>query len=239
MLNKSKALATIILLSTSFFAQAETHQQLLRCSNTQFENGAYGQYYGMTYHGTDLVCASDALTKGEIYIEKHLAFPSFNHLIRIELEGAGPDPFILYEVYWVPMGSNPIDLADISGDGTRIKIGNVITDCNHNTNSYIQDLSSPSDLSTPPIDVWSRIGDRQFSGHFLLYSRGTQGETSDGSCDPSKLTKSSFSPVLWGGATDMFDGVQFISGHRLPFSRSFILSPEIPTMELNEPIIQE
>jgi hypothetical protein len=66
---------------------------------------------------------------------------------------------------------------------------------------------------------WSAlfIGKRQFSGHWLWYSRGTQASHTAATCDAaSNVTKSTFRTVLWRRATNMFDGVQFISRHDVP-----------------------
>ena len=63
-MNKLTRISALIVLASAGFShlsQAETHQQLLRCTDTQFEQGAYGQYYGMTYHGTDNVCGGEII----------------------------------------------------------------------------------------------------------------------------------------------------------------------------------
>lgn len=201
---KKRNFAVIGLLGAALFAgpaaHAGTHQQLVRCSDTNFEAGFYGTYYGALYHGTTAVCGGDSLVQGSI--------DRVGDYLHLSLKEAGPDPYILYEVYWVPIGGDPV--AD------RVLLGDVITDCNRNVNALVKSLATPADLSNPPTNVHSLIASPN-AGFFMVYSRGTQSGAVTGSstCNPATLDPGyTFTPVLWGGAGGMFDGVQFLSGMR-------------------------
>ena len=65
---------------------ADTRQQLLRCDDTNLEDGPYGQYYGMDFYGTDEICGGDTLDKGAIGVVA-------NRFIRVRLDNANTDPF--------------------------------------------------------------------------------------------------------------------------------------------------
>lgn len=195
----------------SAHSSAATEQQLLRCMDTQFEQGAYGQYYGMTYHGTDRVCGGDDLGSGSIMIND-------DGTISVELVNANHDPFVLYEVYWIPVGQDPVT--------HRVMVGNVMTDCNGNASNTLRDISAPIDSTTAaPVDIRTRVGN-QDAGNFYFYSRGPWGFTDDGSCNPATYNTMDgtehggvANPVLWGGTSNpLFDGVQFISAYQLPQS---------------------
>ena len=93
---KTLALTTVLLagLAGAGPVAADTRQQLLRCDDTNLEDGAYGQYYGMDFYGTDEICGGDTLDKGAIGVVA-------NRFIRVRLDNANTDPFVLYEVYYV------------------------------------------------------------------------------------------------------------------------------------------
>ena len=94
--------AALLLLGISLTSKADTNQQLLRCGDTDLEAGAYGVYYGITYHGTASVCGGDTLNRGSIRLVNH-------RFLRVKLRRAQDgDPFILYEVYFVPIGGDPV-----------------------------------------------------------------------------------------------------------------------------------
>ncbi len=200
-------------LGFSAHSLAATEQQLLRCTDTQFEQGAYGQYYGMTYHGTSNVCGGDDLGSGSIAIND-------NGTISVELVAANHDPFVLYEVYWIPVGQDPVT--------HRVMVGNLLTDCDGNANNTLRDISAPIDATTgAEVDISVRVGNKD-AGNFYLYSRGPWGFTDDGTCSPSTYNTTDGTeygnvgnPVLWGSTSNpLFDGVQFISGYELPESAS-------------------
>ncbi|GIX47812.1 MAG: hypothetical protein KatS3mg131_2023 [Candidatus Tectimicrobiota bacterium] len=203
----STVLAGALLLLGLTPAQADTRQQLVPCSETHFEAGAYGQYYGMMYHGTDAVCGGDPLDRGDIGIVA-------GRFIRASLVGA--QPFNLYEVYWVPVGGDPTT--------TRVKVGNLLTDCNGNARGLLRDIVRPADhRAAPPVDITARVGNMA-AGHFFVYSRGPWGWGSSSSCripdtlntDDGTPTGTLVNPELWGGASGFFDGVQFLSGYAMP-----------------------
>lgn len=201
-------LAALATLSFSSVSSAATEQQLLRCMDTQFEQGAYGQYYGMTYHGTDQVCGGDDLGSGRIGIND-------DGTIRVELNNANHDPFVLYEVYWIPVGQDPVT--------HRVMVGNIMTDCNGNASNTLRDISAPVDSTTAAeTDISARVGNKD-AGNFYFYSRGPWGFSDDGTCKPSTYNTSDgteygtvANPELWGSTSNpFFDGVQFISGYEL------------------------
>ena len=82
---------------------ADTRQQLLRCDDTNLEDGPYGQYYGMDFYGTDEICGGDTLDKGSIGVFA-------NRFIRVRLDNANTDPFVLYEVYYVSVSYTHLTL---------------------------------------------------------------------------------------------------------------------------------
>lgn len=202
-------LAAVFAFSFSADSSAATEQQLLRCMDTQFEQGAYGQYYGMTYHGTDQVCGGDDLGSGSIRIND-------DGTIAVTLDSANHDPFVMYEVYWIPVGQDPVT--------HRVMVGNILTDCNGDADNTLRDISAPIDaLTGSEVDIVSRVGNKD-AGNFYFYSRGPWGFTDDGTCLPATFNTTDgtpygnvANPVLWGGTSNpLFDGVQFISGYELP-----------------------
>lgn len=209
----SPALKLAVLLSATQFspqAFAATQQQLLRCTDTEFERGAYGQYYGNTYHGTDRVCGGDDLASGEVSIQD-------DGNVHVKLTGANHTPFVLYEVYWIPVGQDPVT--------HRTKIGNILTDCDGNADNTLRDIATPDDaVHGAEVRIGQRLGQRRDAGNFYFYSRGPWGFTDDGSCAPTTLNTHDGSefgtlanPDIWGGETQpFFDGVQFISAFVLP-----------------------
>lgn len=212
-MNKVTRIASILgtAAALGFSAQsfADTKQQLLRCMETQFEQGAYGQYYGMTYHGTDKVCGGDLLGRGGIKINN-------DGTITVKLDHANHNPFVLYEVYWIPVGQDPVT--------HRVKVGNIMTDCKGNAVNALRDINAPIDANTAPkVDIRARVGNKD-AGNFYFYSRGPWGFTDDGTCNPATYNTSDgtqygtvANPVLWGGTHNpLFDGVQFISAYVLP-----------------------
>lgn len=197
-------------LQLSSQAFAATNQQLLRCEDTEFEQGAYGQYYGNAYHGTDQVCGGDDLGSGTVAIND-------NGTVHVTLQSANHTPFVLYEVYWIPVGQDPVT--------HRVKVGNILTDCDGNADNTLRDIATPDDaVSGAEVRIGQRLGQRQDSGNFYFYSRGPWGSNDDGSCAPATLNThdgtehgSLRNPDLWGGETNpLFDGVQFISAFVLP-----------------------
>jgi|TARA_B100000959_G_C14903605_1_gene592006 hypothetical protein len=200
--------AALLLLGVSLTSKADTRQQLLRCDDTDLEAGAYGQIYGNDYHGTDQVCGGDTLGKGDIAVR------GLNGRLRVRLRGANTDPFVMYEVYFVPIGADPTT--------DKVMVGNILTDCNGNANRFLKDITRPKDMFTqPPVKIKTRVGSSA-AGSFFFYSRGPWGHTDDGTCRPSTLntndgtaTGTLNNPVLWGGAA-LFDGIQFVSGYATP-----------------------
>lgn len=191
-------------------AFAATNQQLLRCEETEFERGAYGQYYGNAYHGTDQVCGGDDLGSGGVAIND-------DGTVHVTLESANHTPFVLYEVYWIPVGQDPVT--------HRVKVGNILTDCDGNADNTLRDIVTPDDaVHGAEVRIGQRLGQRKDSGNFYFYSRGPWGSNDDGTCAPSTLNTndgtvlgSLNNPDLWGGETNpLFDGVQFISAFVLP-----------------------
>ena len=91
---KALALTTVLLagLGGTGPVAADTRRPLLRCDDTNLEDGPYGQYYGLDFYGTDEICGGDSLDKGSIGVFA-------NRFIRVRLDNANTDPFVLYEVY--------------------------------------------------------------------------------------------------------------------------------------------
>jgi len=205
-LMKTLALTAVLLagLAGAGPVAADTRQQLLRCDDTNLENGPYGQYYGMDFYGTDEICGGDTLDKGAIGVVA-------NRFIRVRLDNANTDPFVLYEIYYVSIGDDPAT--------DKIMVGNLMTDCNGDANGLLKDMSAPIDkFSASPVNIKTRVGD-QNAGFFFLYSRGPYGWTDDGSCRPTTLNTSDGTaggtfnnPPLWGGGAG-FDLIQFVSGY--------------------------
>ncbi len=204
----SQAVLAVCVLWNSGQAFAATEQQVLRCNDTKFEQGAYGKYFGMTYHGTDQVCAGDSLGSGTIGIND-------DGTIRVLLNAANHNPFVMYEVYWIPVGNDPVL--------ERVMVGNILTDCNGDANNTLRDISAPADQYTAAeVDISVRVGNKD-AGNFYFYSRGPYGFNDDGTCKPLNYNTSDnteygtvANPVLWGGTSNpFFDGVQFISGYEL------------------------
>ena len=196
---KIAALAAVI---WSVAAEAETRAQLVRCTDTNFESGFYGQEYGPTYHGSTNVCGGDPLDLGGIGI--HVNF------VRVITSGA--NPFNLYAVYWLPIGGDP--------GADMVYVGSFLTDGNGDARTVLRDAATPRYLlSDAPVDFLALVGANEGAGQFLVYSRGPYGSgDSDGDGRPDTLNTSDGTangtfnnPVLWGGSTG-FDGVQFISG---------------------------
>ena len=148
---------------------ADTRQQLLRCDDTNLEDGAYGQYYGMDFYGTDEICGGDTLDKGSIGVFA-------NRFIRVRLDNANTDPFVLYEVYYVSIGDDPAT--------DKTMVGNLMTDCNGDANGVLKDMTRPIDIvAGSPVNIKVRVGDE--NAGFFFYSRGPYGYTDDGSCRPT------------------------------------------------------
>ena len=112
------SLLILLTLTVPMSAFADTRQQLLRCADTDLEAGAYG-VYGDTYHGTTAVCGGDTLDKGKIGIVA-------NRFIRVRLDNANTDPFVLYEVYFVPFGADPSPV--------KATVGHCATNCYDDAN---------------------------------------------------------------------------------------------------------
>ncbi len=234
---KALSLCTLFSPILANSAMANTKQQLLRCMDTQFEQGAYGQYYGQTYHGTDQVCGGDDLGSGEIKIND-------DGSVSVLLSSANSDPFVMYEVYWIPLGQDPVS--------HRTLLGNVLTDCNGDAAAKLKLLNRPADTSSASnSDISVLVGNKD-AGNFYFYSRGPWGFNDDGSCQPSSYNTSDGTvngnlgnPALWGGSGNaFFDGVQFISGYELneqnndsPIDRPTIKGPFVidPSDLLNPP----
>ena len=182
---------------------ADTREQLLRCDDTNLEDGAYGQYYGMDFYGTDEICGGDTLDKGSIGVFA-------NRFIRVRLDNANTDPFVLYEVYYVSIGDDPAT--------DKTMVGNLMTDCNSDANGVLKDMTRPIDIvADSPVNIKLRVGDE--NAGFFFYSRGPYGYTDDGSCRPTIFNTSDGTrhgtfnnPSLWGGGTG-FDLIQFVSGY--------------------------
>ena len=169
---------------------ADTRQQLLRCDDINLEDGPYGQYYGMDFYGTDEVCGGDTLDKGSIGVFA-------NRFIRVRLDNANTDPFVLYEVYYVSIGDDPAT--------DKTMVGNLMTDCNGDANGVLKDMTRPIDIvAGSPVNIKVRVGDE--NAGFFFYSRGPYGYTDDGSCRPTIFNTSDGTrhgtfnnPSLWGG----------------------------------------
>jgi len=205
--------AALLLLGISLTSKADTNQQLLRCGDTDLEAGAYGVYYGITYHGTAAVCGGDSLGKGSIGVKS-------NRYIHVRLRRANmpSNPFVMYEVYFVPIGADPAT--------DKVMVGNILTDCRGNATKLLKDISRPRDRSTqPPVNIKTRLGGGPLkeAGTFFFYSRGPWGSGSSSGCSrPDTFNTSDGTangtlnnPVLWGGAA-LFDGIQFVSGYATP-----------------------
>ena len=204
-LMKTLALTAVLLAGFSVAGPvaADTRQQLLRCDDTNLEDGAYGQYYGMDFYGTDEICGGDTLDKGSIGVFA-------NRFIRVRLDNANTDPFVLYEVYYVSIGDDPAT--------DKTMVGNLMTDCNGDANGVLKDMTRPIDIvAGSPVNIKVRVGDE--NAGFFFYSRGPYGYTDDGSCRPTIFNTSDGTrhgtfnnPSLGGGGTG-FDLIQFVSGY--------------------------
>ena len=169
---------------------ADTRQQLLRCDDTNLEDGAYGQYYWYGLYGTDEICGGDTLDKGSIGVFA-------NRFIRVRLDNANTDPFVLYEVYYVSIGDDPAT--------DKTMVGNLMTDCNGDANGVLKDMTRPIDIvAGSPVNIKVRVGDE--NAGFFFYSRGPYGYTDDGSCRPTIFNTSDGTrhgtinnSSLWGG----------------------------------------
>ena len=208
--------AALLLLGISLTAKADMQQQLLRCSDTDLEAGAYGQYYGNTYHGTASVCGGDLLDRGSIRLVNH-------RFLRVKLRGAqGGDPFLLYEVYFVPIGGDPVT--------ERVMVGNVITNCRGNADQFLKIMYKPNDrVRARKVNFKNLVGN-SVAGNFFVYSRGHACFPANSSCpwtncnrptdwntdDKSQHTPWFSGTELWGGNTNEFDGIQFVSGYASP-----------------------
>ena len=198
------SLLVLVTLTAPMSAFADTRQQLLRCADTDLEAGAYGLHYGVTYHGTEAVCGGDTLDKGSIGIVA-------NRFVRVRLDNANTDPFVLYEVYFVPFGADPTT--------GKTMVGHVMTNCNGDANGLLKDMTTPRDkFRAHPVNIKFRVGDEAI-GAFFFYSRGPYGFGDDGGCRPTTLNTSDGTidgtfnnPVLWEGGAG-FDLIQFISGY--------------------------
>ena len=206
-INTTIAALAIATLSPTGTANAQSNvQQLLRCNDTSIEAGFYGQHYGVLRHGTDQICAGDPMREGQVAI--------FGFAGKVEIKLKGVHANNLYEVYWLTLGADPAD---------RIHLGGVLSDSNGEVNDRIKFLSSPSDAATrPDSQLKSLVGKRE-AGVFLLYSRGSYATATDSAGNITRYNTSdgtstgSFNnPQLWGGATNLFDGIQFVSGYELP-----------------------
>lgn len=197
------SLLVLAIFTAPMSAFADTRQQLLRCADTGLEAGAYGDY-GVTYHGTRAVCGGDTLDKGKIGIVA-------NRYVRVRLDNANTDPFVLYEIYFVPFGADPTT--------GKIMVGNLMTNCNGDANGLLKDMTTPRDkFRAHPVNIKLRVGDEAI-GAFFFYSRGPYGFVDDGGCRPTTLNTSDGTPdgtfnnpVLWEGGPG-FDRIQFISGY--------------------------
>ena len=203
---KTLALTTVLLagLAGAGPVAADTRQQLLRCDDTNLEDGAYGLFYGMDYYGTTEVCGGDTLDKGAIG-------GVANRFIRVRLDNANTDPFVLYEVYYVSIADDPAT--------DKTMVGNLMTDCNGDAKGMLKDMTRPVDIFLgSPVNIKMRVGDEN-AGFFFFYSRGPYGWTDDGSCRPTTFNTSDGTrhgtfnnPPLWEGDPG-FDLIQFVSGY--------------------------
>ena len=206
-INTTIAALALAALSSAETANAQSNvQQLLRCNDTNMEAGFYGQHYGVLRHGTDQICAGDPMSQGQVSIF------GFRGKVEIKLQGVHANN--LYEVYWLAIGADPAD---------RIHLGGVLSDSNGEVSDTVKSLSSPSDaLTRPDSQLRTLVGKRE-AGVFLLYSRGSYATTTDSAGNVTRYNTSdgtsigSFNnPSLWGGASNLFDGIQFVSGYELP-----------------------
>ena len=208
--------ATLLLLGISLTAKADSNQQLVRCYDTDLEAGAYGVYYGNTYHGTASVCGGDTLNRGSISLVNH-------RFLCVKLRRAqNGDPFILYEVYFVPIGGDPVT--------ERVMVGNVITNCRGDADQYLKIMYKPNDrVRARKVNFKNLVGN-SVAGNFFVYSRGHACFPANDSCpwtrchapdewntdDKSSRTTWHSGTELWGGNTNEFDGIQFVSGYASP-----------------------
>ena len=165
-LMKTLILTTVLLagLAGAGSVTADTRQQLLRCDDTNLEDGPYGQYYGMDFYGTDEICGGDTLDKGSIGVFA-------NRFIRVRLDNANTDPFVLYEVYYVSIADDPAT--------DKTMVGNLMTDCNGDAKGMLKDMTRPVDIfAGSPVNIKMRVGDE--NAGFFFYSRGPYRWTDDG-----------------------------------------------------------
>ena len=225
-INTTIAALAVAGLSSAGTANAQSNvQQLLRCNDTNMEAGFYGQHYGVDRHGTDQICAGDPMDKGQVAI--------FGPNGKVEIKLKGVHANNLYEVYWLSIGADPSD---------RIHLGAVMSNSAGEVNDRVKFLSSPADAATMPGSQLKTLVGQREAGVFLLYSRGSYATSTDAAGNITRYNTSdgtstgSFNnPTLWGGATNLFDGIQFVSGYELP---SFSISgpQRITSTELQDPL---
>ncbi len=187
-------------------SMAATVYQVIPCDNTTFESGAYGLYWAPLYgHSAANLCGGDPFDTGDLRINS-----AGEMIVRLR----GVHEFNMYEVYWVPLGEDPVSF--------RTYVGNLLTDCNGDVQAKLREITTPAERLTGTIvDIRTEVGTYD-SGQFYFYSRGPWGDTDDGSCYPTNVNSSDGTdsgtlnnPVLWGGMS-FFDGVQFITGYARP-----------------------
>jgi hypothetical protein len=177
--------------------------------DTNFNDGFYGPSgYGQTYHfGDTNLCAGDPLISGQVRVMK-------NGKVKVELEGANQGN--LYEVYFLPIGGDP------TPDGDLLYLGSILTGPDGTpVSKIVRRATTPKDALSPSNNVkLSDVGspNQTNSGHFLFYSRGPYATAGSDDEAPVNFNTSDGTehgtfnnPLLWGGNTNMYDGVQFVS----------------------------
>ena len=151
----------MMVLGFTLHAQAFVVSDLLRCSDLIGFDARMG-----------VACGGDNLVSGSVAITPSGA-------VAVNVQGALPDPFVLYEVYWLPSGE-PVPNA--------ILLGNFTTDCHGNSGMLLRTISAPiHQILGSPIDITTLVGPFD-SGLFLVYSRGPMGfDDFDADCRPDTL----------------------------------------------------
>lgn len=194
--NLRSFLSTSVLAVAAVTAAPQAHAyqaDLLRCVTTSFATTGLG------------TCGGDNLTAGQIGI-------SPGGVVGVKVRGALADPFNLYEVYWLPIGSSVIN---------AVYVGNFATNCSGRANQPLKQIVTPADVPGPggALDINTLVGSAS-AGNFLVYSRGPWATSTDADCAPetfnttvSPTDTDPNNPLANPTVNLTTDAVQFISGY--------------------------
>ena len=116
-------------------------------------------------------CGGDNITFGTINI-------AAGGGMTVNVDNALADPFNLYELYWLPIGSAVT---------SAIYVGAFGTDCSGDYNGPLRSITTGVSVVSGPLTNFVTLVGAQSAGNFLIYSRGPWGFTDDGTCKPVTL----------------------------------------------------